>query len=593
MIMKKKIQYITLALSVTLIAFSCKKALDVAPQNIIQDETVFSNESAVTAYLASLYNDLPIEDFNFHPYTGFNSNSQYYMPNLTDEAMNCLNDDRQDIGAGVSLGWWAYTSVRNVNQFIEKVPSANFSQDEKNQWLGEAKFILAYYYYGMVKRYGGVPLITTVQDYTGSNLSALQVPRNTEKDCYDFIAKTLDDAITLLPATSDGTRANKYVAYALKSRAMVYAASEAEFGTVQLNGLVGIPSADAPTYWQAAYDASAAIISSGSYSLYNKSADKASNYTSAFLDASSTENIFVKEFQYPNKAHSYDLWILPHGGAIGPSIGYGSRINPTLELVNAYENIDGTDGTLKLKDASGNAIVYSNPLDLFANKDPRLTATIMLPLSDWKGTTLDVRAGIIDNGKTITSGNYNDIYNNQHIIGQWGIGGGGELSQTGFYVRKYLQPAYDHTLVANNTSFQQFIDFRYAEVLLNYAEAAVELGKAADATTAINLVRDRAGIKLLTSDEVTRDKVRHERQIEFALEPNRYWDLRRWRLYDKMFVNTQLSAILPYEVLPGGGYEFSTKKVGYPKTFTPNMYYERIDPGQISTDPKLVQNPGY
>lgn len=591
--MKKNIQYITAMVFVTLMAFSCKKDLDVAPQNIIQDATVFSNESAITAYLASLYNDLPIEDFNFHPYTGFNSNSQYYMPNLTDEAMNCLNDDRQDIGSGVSLGWWGYGSVRNVNQFIADVPSANFTQSEKNEWLGEAKFILAYYYWGMVKRYGGVPLVTTVENYTGSNLAELQVPRNTEKDCYDFIGKTLDDAIALLPETSDGTRANKYVAFALKSRVMLYAASEAEYGSVQLNGLVGIPASDASTYWQEAYDAADSVMASGNYSLYNSGSDKTTNYTNAFLDVTSKENIFVKQYSYPNKAHSYDLWILPHGGVIGPSIGYGSRINPTLELVNSYENIDGTDGTLKFNDVNGNPIVYSSALAIFANKDPRLAATMILPNDAWKGTSVEVRAGLIVNGQTMTSGNYSDLYNNQHIIGQWGIGGGGELSQTGFYVRKYLQPAYANTLVANNTSFQQYIDFRYAEVLLNYAEAAIELGKTSDAMSAVNLVRARAGIALLTSAEVTRDRIRHERQVEFALEPFRYWDLRRWRLYDKEFINTQFSAILPYEVLPGGGYEFQTKKVGYPKTFTTNMYYEKIDPGQISTDPKLTQNPGY
>jgi hypothetical protein len=591
--MKKKIQHITVLVACISMIFSCKKDLDVSPQNIIQNSTVFANESAINAYFASLYNDLPIEDFNFHPYTGFNTNAQYYMPNLTDEAMNCLNDDRQDIGSGVSLGWWGYGSVRNVNQFIATIPTANFPQAEKNEWLGEAKFIRAYYYYGMVKRYGGIPLVTNVQDFTGSNLSQLQVPRNTEKDVYDFIATELDAAIPLLNVTSDGTRANKYAAFALKSRAMLYAASEAAYGSVQLNGLLGIPSSNATTYWQAAYDAADSVMASGSYSLYNKNADKSANYTSAFLDVSSPENIFVKQFQYPNKAHSYDLWILPHGGLIGPSIGYGSRINPTLELVNSYENIDGTDGTLKLSDASGKPIVYDSPLDVFANKDPRLTATIILPQSDWKGTTVDVRAGIMSGDQIITSGNYGDLYNNLHIIGQWGIGGGGELSQTGFYVRKYLQPAYDHTLVVNNSSFQQFIDFRYAEILLNYAEAAVELGKTSNALTAVNLVRDRAGIKLLTSADITRDRVRHERQIEFALEPNRYWDLRRWHIADKLFTNTRFSAILPYLVLPGGGYEFKTKKVGYPKTFSHNMYYEQIDPGQISTDPKLVQNPGY
>lgn len=588
-----KIKYIAVLITGASVFFSCKKDLNVAPQNIIQDATVFSNESAITAYLASLYNDLPIEDFNFHPYNGFNSNSQNYEPNLSDESINCLNDDRQDIGGGVSLGWWGYGSVRNVNQFIAEIPSANFASTEKNQWLGEAYFIRAYYYFGMVKRYGGIPIIKTVQTYTGSNLPDLQVARNTEKEVYDFIASDLDQAISLLPATSDGGRANKYAAFALKSRAMLYAASEAEYGSVQLNGLTGIPATNAGNYWQLAYNAADSVMVSGNYTLYNSGPDKSSNYTSLFLDVTSKENIFVKQFQYPDKAHSYDLWILPHGGAIGPSIGYGSRMNPTLELVNSYENIDGSNSTLQFLDGSGKPIVYTNPLDIFAKKDPRCAATMMLPQSLWKGITLDVRAGIIANGQLMTSGNYNDLYNNMHIIGQWGIGGGGELSQTGFYVRKYLQPAYSNTLVVNNSSYQQFIDFRYGEILLNFAEAAIELGKITDAMTAVNQIRSRAGIPALTGTQVTRDRIRHERQIELALEPHRYWDIRRWHIADQLLNNTQFSAILPYEVLPGGGYQFSSKKVGYPKTFTTNMYYERIDPGQISTNPKLVQNPGY
>nr|WP_067061607.1 RagB/SusD family nutrient uptake outer membrane protein [Mucilaginibacter sp. L294] len=590
--MKKKFQAILFSALCALLFFSCKNDLNVAPQNIIQDETVFSNESAITAYFASMYNDLPIEDFNFHSYAGFNTNSQSPLSDITDEAMNCLNDDRLDIGNGVSLGWWSYGPVRNVNIFLQKIGAAPFPEEKKNGWLGEAKFIRAYYYWGMVKRYGGVPLITDVQSFTGNNLEELKVPRNTEKEVYDFIAKELDEAIALLPETSDGTRANKYAAYALKSRAMLYAASEATYGSVQLNGLIGIPSSNSAAYWQAAYDAANKVITSGKYLLYNKDANKAVNYTNAFLDVTSTENIFVKKFQYPDKTHSYDLWVLPRNG-VGPSIGYGSRVNPTLELVESYEYTDGTDGKLKLKDGAGNPIPYTNPTDVFLNKDPRLDATILLPFADWKGYKMDVRAGLIDNGKLITAGNYNDLYNNIHIIGLNGIGGGGEVSQTGFYVRKYLQPAYDKALVVNNSSFQQYIDLRYAEVLLNYAEAAIELGKTADAKVAINLIRDRAGIKALTDAEVTRDKVRHERQIELALEPHRYWDIRRWRLADKLLNNTRFTAIMPYRVLPGNTYQYNTKLVGNPKTFTPNMYYERIDPGEISKNPKLIQNPGY
>jgi hypothetical protein len=591
--MKKNLLYILLFTLPTFVFFSCAKDLNVAPQNIIQDATVFSSTSAIDAYFAALYNDLPIEDFLFTGGSFNNGNGPAGTSNITDESMTCLQDDGLGIGGGTSLGWWGYSSVRNVNQFIESVTKANFPAAQINEWLGEARFIRAYYYFGMVKRYGGVPLVTTVQDFTGSNLDQLKVPRNTEKEIYDFIASELDTAALLLNETSTIGRVNKYVAYALKSRAMIYAASEAEYGTVQLNGLVGIPASNAAGYWQAAYDAANMIMSSGKYTLYNESADKSANYTSAFLDVNSKENIFVRQFFYPNKAHSWDLWILPHGGTIGPSIGYGSRIDPSLELCNSYEYIDGSDGTLKFNDSSNNPIQYTTPSDIFKNKDPRLDATFLLPFGIWKGYTMDVRAGIIDNGQTITSGDYNTLYDNMHVIGLNGIGGGGELSQTGFYVRKYLQPAYDATTVVNWSSSQEFIDFRYGEILLNFAEAAVELGKTSDAMNAVNQVRSRAGIATLTLAQTTRDRIRHERRIELALEPHRYWDMRRWHIADQVLNNTTLTAILPYLVLSNNSYIYKTKPVGYPKTFTPNMYYERIDPGEISKNPNLIQNPGY
>lgn len=590
--MNKKLLYILIFLQALSVLTSCKNDLNVAPQNIIQSSAVFSSQTGVEAYLASLYSDLhvPMEDFNTHP----SSNPYMFMPDITDEAMNRPENDANSIGGGTSLGWWGYTSVRNVDQFIEQVKQAAFPADQINEWLGEALFIRAYYYWAMVKRYGGVPLVTSVQNYTGNNLDELQVPRNTEKEVYDFIANQLDSSAMLLGETSEVGRANKYAAYALKSRAMLYAASEAEYGTEQLNGLLGMPADEANTYWQMAYDAAQKIISSGKYSLYNKNPDdKSANFSASFLDDASTENIFIEQFSYPNKAHSYDLFVLPHGGDIGSSVGYGSCIDPTLELVESYEYTDGSDGKLKLTDASGNPIQYANPYDLFKNKDPRLDATILLPFGVWKGYTLDVRAGIIDDGQTISSGDYNTLYKGQHIIGLYGIGGDVQISQTGFYTRKYLQPSYDRTLVASGTSSQSFQDFRYDEILLNYAEAAIELGKVADAQTAINLIRSRAGISLLSAGQVTVSSVRHERQVELALEPFRYWDIRRWRIADQVLNNTQFTALLPYLVLSNNTYEFKTKKVGYPKIFTSNMYYERIDPGEISKNPKLIQNTGY
>ncbi|HEY0669577.1 MAG TPA: RagB/SusD family nutrient uptake outer membrane protein [Sphingobacteriaceae bacterium] len=596
-----KIYILTLVTSF-LVLSSCKDALDVAPKNIIQSDIIFSDESAIEAYLASLYYELPVEDFRFAPNGGFNRSGTgtggTSLAHLSDEALTTTASS--DIGSGSALGYFPYSSIRNVNAFIEKIPSSPLASDKKNQWLGEAKFIRAYYYFGLVKRYGGMPLITTTQNFDGTNLGELQVPRNTEKELYDFIGKELDEAAALLRPSSPSGRANKYVAYTLKSRAMLYAASIAKYGTVELDGLVGIPASSANTYWQAAYDAAKQVI--GKYSLYNKNANKSQNFADLFLDANNPEIIFVKNFkEAAGNSHSYDLFNVPYG-VRAPS-GYGGRISPTVELSEAYEYINDANGALKITDGSGNPIKYPDVLSLFANKDPRLAATFILPFSTWRGTTIDVQAGLINGTNTITTGDYNTKFNTPSgpidIIGRNGIGGsGGERTQTGFYIRKYLDPGKEPSSISGTSGEQQFIDFRFAEVLLNYAEAAVELGgsaKIADAKSAINDIRARAGIQLLSDAEVTRDRIRRERQVELAFESHRYWDIRRWRIADQVLNNKNFAVLMPYRVLDDSPNTFIFKKVPSPSTknFLPKLYYEQIPTGEIAKNPKLIQNPLY
>jgi starch-binding outer membrane protein, SusD/RagB family len=598
--------YITFVI-VAVCLTACDKDLDIAPKNIITNEQVFSNESAIKAYLVSLYNALPIEDFNYGAGTGFNAWPGTPTATASFEAIRCLQDNPSSVGDGTWWNWWsdAFKAIRNVNNFLDNIPSASLTDTEKSELTGEAKFLRAYYYFGLVKRYGGVPIIKTVQNFTGDNLDELQVPRDKEKDVYDFIATDLDDAASALPSTSEERgRANKYVALALKSRALLFAASISKYGSVQLNGIVGIDASNANTYWQAAFNAAKEVINSGIYSLYNNDTDKSENFRLMFLDnsTSNTESIFAKDFSYPDKTHSYDCWNLPY--SVRCSAGYSSRLNPTLQLCEEFEYVDGSDGTLKISDANGNFIKYKNATDLFTNKDPRFFATIIAPFTEWKGSVIDVRAGIIDNEKTITAGDYSNLYDTinhvtssttgMHIIGQNGIGGGGgEVSMTGFYARKYLNSNYDRSYVGTWKSYTSFIDMRLGEIYLNYAEAAIELGDVTNATWAINQIRDRAGIKLLEESDVTRDKIRHERLVELALEGHKYWDIRRWRIADNLINNSKAIALLPYYDVQSRTYIFKEESVGYSLTFFTKLYYEKLGTSEISKNPQLVQNPNY
>ena len=593
--MRTVIIYFFIVVALLTAGYGCSGKLDIAPLNILTADQVFQSESAITAYMVALYAQLPAEDFNY----ATNGN---HLSNQTDESISSFVNERTSIPDGTWYPWWGYNYIRNVNDLIAKLPSAGISEEEKKSLLGEAKFIRAFYYFGLAKRYGGVPIIREVQNYTGSNIGELQVPRNTEKEVWDFIAADLDSAVLLLPETNTAGRAGKYAALALKSRAMLYAASVAKYGTVSLNGIAGISAAEAGKYWQAAYDASEQVMQAGKYSLYEKNTDKELNFAQLFLDSDNPEAIFSVYYQYPYKTHSYDAANLPFG-IRGPG-GSGSNIGPSLELVEQYEYTDGSAGKLKIKNPDGSPVYYSKITDLFIHKDPRCLATVIVPFGQFAGKVVDVQAGIYDKGVKVEAGDYSALYNpvthkpdnvngTLHIVGLSGFGGA-ETSQTGFYLRKYLDPSLSQTAAIGGASDQPWIVFRYAEILLNYAEAAIELGREPDAKTAVNQVRERAGIRLLTDAEVTLSRIRNERMVELAFENHRWWDYRRWRIADKVLNNTRLTALRGYFDVQENAYRFETGVAGrWPKTFDPKVYYERIDPAEIAKNPKLVQNPGY
>ena len=593
--MKKKILFLLAVISIGLIYSCSEDRLNIEPLNIVTTAQAFSDESTVTAYLASMYNQMPMEDPNFyglfHP-----------QPTLTDEALNVLERQKSYIGTGTSFSWWGYTQVRNVNDFIKRAPKGTINETLKKTMLGEAYFIRAYDYFQMVKRYGGVPIIKTPQNFNGSNLADLQVPRNKEKEVYDFVISDLDSAALLLPETNIKGRADKYTAIGFKSRVMLFAASIAKYGTVQLNGLVGIPSSDANKYWQGAMDAANLVITSGKYLLYSGNPDKTENFRSMFLLPDNPESLLSRFYSYPDKVHSWDAFYLPVA-IRGPS-GFGSNMEPTLDLIEQFEYVDGTSDLLPMGTVSA-PVYYTNPLDLYKNRDPRLLASITVPFSSWRGTVIDVQAGIYDFGVKIESMSYATLYNpvthqldatngTLHVVGSNGFLSG-ECTQTGSYVRKYMDDKLDQALAKTGGSSQPYIEMRYAEILLNYAEAAIELAKVPEAKAKINLVRARAGIVALADADVTLNRIRHERMVELAFENHRYWDVRRWRIADQIWNNLSGLAIRPYWDIQANAYRFERKAANtqFVKTFPVSLYYEKINATQMTKNPNLVQNPGY
>ena len=589
------------ALVMALSFYSCDY-LDVPPINIIQDDAIFNSESGITSYMTTLYYDLPIEDFRYTQ-QGFNvsGKGQGRLPNVSGEAMCSSSDDISTIGDGTWWGCWDYGKIRRVNYFLKNFPAykSNFQNTVlADAWMGEAHFIRAYCYFAMVKRYGGVPILREPQEYVG-DIESLKVPRDTEKACYDFIAEDLDEAFRLLPDNEEilgKGRATKYAALALKSRAMLYAGSIARYGTVDLNGLVGIDKALANDYFELAYKAVKELEKSKRFSLYRKNSDKEKNFAELFLAEDSPENIFCKYFQRNVNAHGWDVYFVPYQYR---GNGFSSNMNPTLEFVEMFEHKDGTPANFaeRAKDT-----YFDDPSELFQNMDARFGGSIIYPNAIFKGEPCSIQKGLIieDGSKKENATNYEEaVYTANdgqvyHIVGKSGSGNySGNM--TGFFMRKYLNENMPQSEVIENYSEQHWIEFRYAEALLNGAEAAVEMGQHLDdALLWINDIRSRAHIKQLSLSDLTVDKVRHERRIELAFENHTYWDLRRWRIADKEIETKQYTGLCPYFDINKQKYIFEEVAANkYYYTFDVKMYYERIPDGEIAKNEKLKQNPYY
>ncbi|MBS1523842.1 MAG: RagB/SusD family nutrient uptake outer membrane protein [Bacteroidetes bacterium] len=640
-------RYIYIVLTILTVFGSACRKVNVAPQNIIQDPDIFSSAPGIQAYMARLYSELPIEDFRYSPARGLNF---FWIisptPATTGEALSRDQTNAMQENFG---GWnwdiWggSYTVIHDCDYFIETLPkyAGSFSKDQVNAWLGEAYFVRGMTYFALVKRFGGVPIVNKTLDYTvGSSTDALKIPRSSEKAVWDQVASDFDFAIANLPAVNadygDGSRANKYVAAAFKSRAMLYAGTIAKYNTITLfdgsqNQLCGIPASAAAGYFQAAVDA--AKMLDGVYSLYLKgwsATDKTAqyqNFVNLFSDASSPESIFVREYNYPNSVHGYDAYNVPRQ-LIGPN-GYSSEVNPTLNFVEMFDGVPkNANGTIQNLDANGHYLLFNNTMDLFANAEPRLRASVILPGDVFKGESIEIRRGIYTGSAAggispllpagsksqyptanlVQSANAGQTAftlpdgSSMNPAGASGIFTGDQTCAiSGFSVRKWLDPNLATSQVLENNETQTWIEMRYAEVLLNRAEAEYELGTSnsaniTDAYNIINQIRSRAGaIPLASAGVMTIDTIRKERRKELAFENKTYWDLRRWRIFDKEQNGTIYRVLMPFYSSQAGKYFFDarTDERNDVYTYDPRWYYEQIPGGAISKSPNLIQNPGY
>jgi len=475
----------------------------------------------------------------------------------------------------------------------------------------------------LVRYYGGVPIIKNVyglnEDYS--------IERSSFSDCVNFIVSDCDSAALLLAGRDmDKGRASEVAALALKSRVLLYAASDMHDGPTLaakssvMNGyakpeILAYTSGDRAARWTAALNAAKAAMdkSKGGYKMdltaQASPEDARNNYmsiamgggsTAPGVDAAASVEIILGRYNNADQ----DDWGGPYLGLFNGPNGYHNWAGntPIGQLVDDYEMMDGT--SFSWSNTTHKAAPYKN-------REPRFYASIMFDGSDWKPRNLI--SGDADPYNQIQTGQYDLVVGGNQItfngldtrsssIEDW------NGSRTGYYMRKFIDP--NTSIVENNT--RQYIPwpfFRYTELAFNYIEALIELNRDTEARDLLNKIRFRAGMPALTeSGPALRDRYRHERRIEMAYEEQRYHDARRWMIAPttlgrKMTFITVTGKFKPGQTLAG---KYKHDETIYNYTYTPvindthenrvwldKMYFRPIVRDEMNKNLKLVQNPGY
>ncbi|MCF2487627.1 RagB/SusD family nutrient uptake outer membrane protein [Dyadobacter sp. CY347] len=617
-----------LALVVLIMSGCAEEWLDRKPQNIILEDQIWNDPKLITGLLANYYDRLP-----YHTDLNHGSTTDNAIPNKEgwqdfaayDEAMWSNNDDaRNNIVTYAFERWrlWDYVLVRDINLALENIEKfgTSLTEDQKILFSAELRFLRAQVYFDLVKRMGGVPLVTKqlIYDYNGDP-SYLQQPRAKEEEVYDFIASELDAIKDQLGNGGSNTRANKYTAMALKSRAMLYAGSIAKYNNLMASpiatpgGEVGIPASRAADYYAKSLAASEEIINSGMYSLYKTNPNLGENFYDAVTKKSAnTEIILAQDFLVSkDKRHGFTYDNIARN--VREDNLSSSSITPSLNLVEDFEYLDGTSGELRTRNA-GNTdyIYYNNVADVFANKDARLYGTVVYPGTSFRGTPVQIQAGV-----KVWSGATNSFQNvESNTLGSTYEDGGlltgssgpqrsqTEVTNSGFYLRKYV----DQTAMSSTRGIRSdmwWVRYRLGEIYLNAAEAALETGKTANALKYVNLVRERAGFGANSLKTLTIARLQNERRVELAFEDHRVWDLKRWRIAHELWngnasnPDAVMYALYPYRIVrPGhathGKYVFDklvAPRFRAPRFFQMGNYYSSIEQIVIDNNPKIVRNP--
>ena len=559
----KKVKTILYGAALLLLVNTCDSILDREVVLSLTEDDVLTLYNNTQSRAVAIYNYLP---------SGFRCVDGAMMASASDEAEYTLETSSIqmfNVGSWNAKNnpdggsWWNnFRGIYLVNHFLANSDNLDLEMyrlnpddigheqyqnrlDNIKRWKYEVRFLRAYFYFELIKRYGGVPVITRPVEIGDS------FPRNTLDSCVNFIVKECDDIALGLPIKyteqENLGRATRGAVLALKSRVLLYAASDLfnspeKWASDYANkDLISVKTIDRKERWKRAADAAKDVIdlADAGYALSN-------NYQGIFRSYTDTEIILARrdgasnDFEKANYPVGYDLG--------------NSGNTPSLNLLDDYEMLDGTAFDWSNKNHAANP---------YKGRDPRLAFTILSNMTKFNGRPVECWTGGRD-GKGVP-----------------------RATKTGQYLLKYIDP--ELNLLEGRTSVHTWILIRLAEVYLNYIEALNEYQPAhSDIKIYYDKIRRREGIKMpvlpdgLDQDAV-RQKIRHERRIELAFEDHRLWDARRWMIaadneMGKGVLNIPLRGL---EILNRGGVPSYRPIEIEKRNFEPKMYLYPIPQGDL------------
>lgn len=472
---------------------SCSKILDIKNPTGVDEDDVWNDLDLTTAYANRIHAEsLPGWSTEWADYSEESDGGGSFMYGQLTEN---------------SVDFWPYSQIRDINVLLTNIDQGKLAEADKKRLKGQAFFFRGWQYFELMKRYGGVPLVLKPQALTDD----LLVSRSSTSATMTQILADLDSAINYLPTVAvtsgdNNGRVHKGTAMAVKGRVLLYYASP-QFD----------PNQNAAGRWQAAYEANKAAkeyLDGQGFGLFP-------SFTNLWFTEMNKEVIFVHRYQYiASNAASWNNWAAATRPLdISQGVTGGNR--PALEIVNAFPMKDGR----AINDPTS---TYSyDPQYFWKNRDPRFNQTIVYNGALWQMGIDGLQSGRI----------------------QWTFTGSEQNSPTitGFYMRKAVDTTQNSIQAFNSGT--DWIELRYAELLLNLAEAANETNRTEEAYPLLTAIRARAGIDPgvdnlygldagMTKVQM-RNAIRFEQQIELAFEGKRFWDLRRWRLFESKLNGTR------------------------------------------------------